>query len=151
MKGLLPSRQYVDRKEPRVRRTEDMVVLRLAPVLHYLRRVGAEAADVRLLEQFVERGDEAAFATLLRRYGPMVFGVCRRVLRDRHDAEDAFQATFLLLVRKARSLRQPELLGHWPYGVAYRTALKAKSSAVRRRTDEANLNEVAAAPSADPI
>jgi DNA-directed RNA polymerase specialized sigma24 family protein len=99
-----------------------MAVRQLAPVLHYLRRVRGEAPDVHLLEQFVKRGDEAAFATLLQRYGPMVFGVCRRVLRDRHDAEDAFQATFLLLVRKARSLRQPELLGNWLYGVAYRSS-----------------------------
>ncbi len=114
-----------------------MAVLHLAPVLHYLRQVRGESADARLadarlLEHFVRHGDEAAFATLLQRYGPMVFGLCRRVLRDRHEAEDAFQATFLLLVRKAGSLRQPELLGHWLYGVAYRTALKAKSLAFRR-------------------
>jgi RNA polymerase sigma factor (sigma-70 family) len=125
-----------------------------APVLHYLRQVRSTATDCAntdagLLQQFAERGDEAAFATLLQRYGPMVFGVCRRVLRDRHDAEDAFQATFLLLVRKARSLRQPELLGHWLYGVAYRTALKAKSLAYRRASAATTLDEVAAAPSED--
>jgi RNA polymerase sigma factor (sigma-70 family) len=108
----------------------------LAPVLHYLRRIEADSheprdTDSELLARFVRRDDEDAFATLLRRHGPMVHGVCRRVLRDRCEAEDAFQATFLILVRKAASLRQPELLGNWLYGVAYRTALKARSRAAR--------------------
>src|ERR1700738_5012961 len=100
-----------------------MAMRQLAPVVDYLRQVRTDALerganDASLLEQFVRRGDEAAFATLLQRYGPMVFGVCRRILRDRHEAEDAFQATFLLLVRKARSLQKPELLANWLYGVA---------------------------------
>lgn len=112
----------------------------LTPVLHYLRRIEAEAherrdTDRNLLARFVRDGDERAFATLLKRHGPLVFGVCRRVLRDRHAAEDAFQATFLLLVRKAASLRQPELLGNWLHGVAYRTALKARSRANRFAAD----------------
>src|SRR5688572_16202696 len=97
------------------------------PVLRYVRRLGdADADDAELLARFA-RGDEAAFAELVRRHGPMVLGVCRRLLRDGHAAEDAFQATFLLLVRKARSLRQPDRLGPWLHGVAYRTALKARS------------------------
>jgi RNA polymerase sigma factor (sigma-70 family) len=99
-------------------------------------------ADARLLKQFVASGDEAAFAALVECYGPMVLGVCRRLLRDRHDAEDAFQATFLLLVRKAGSLRRPALLGNWLYGVAYRTALKARASRARR-AKEGCLAEVA--------
>jgi RNA polymerase sigma factor (sigma-70 family) len=108
----------------------------LAPVLHYLRHFDAAAPerggdDGQLLERFSQGGDEAAFAAILKRYGPMVFGVCRRIVRDRHDAEDAFQATFLLLVRKGASLRQPHLLGHWLYGVAYRVALKARLRAAR--------------------
>ena len=108
------------------------------PVLRYIRQVRggsahAGASDAQLLDHFTRRGDEAAFTTLVERHGPMVLGVCRRVLRHAHDAEDAFQATFLLLARKARSLRQPDLLGRWLHGVAYRTALKARGVAVRRR------------------
>ncbi len=127
----------------------------LAPVLQYLRQIDTDArahrdSDADLLEQFVRGGNETAFATLLKRYGPMVFGVCRRVLRDRHEAEDAFQATFLLLVRKAASLRQPELLGNWLYGVAYRTALKARSLACRR-AHAGDLGNNVAAPAADDV
>jgi RNA polymerase sigma factor (sigma-70 family) len=112
----------------------------LAPVLHYLRRIEAESHERRdtdgdLLARFVRTGDESAFATLLKRHGPAVYGVCRRVLRDRHEAEDALQATFLVLVRKAASLRQPERLGCWLHGVAYRTALKARSRVTRHATD----------------
>src|SRR5438034_4799908 len=98
----------------------------LAPLLDYLRQTGApDAGDCELLERFVQHGDETAFATLVQRHGPMVLAVCRRVLGDAHEVEDAFQATFLLLVRKAAALRQPELLGPWLHGVAQRTSLKA--------------------------
>ncbi len=85
----------------------------------------AEPADRLLLERFVKDGDAGAFELLLRRHSSLVLGVCRRLLRDRHDAEDAFQATFLVLVRKARSLREPDRLGPWLYGVACRIARKA--------------------------
>jgi RNA polymerase sigma factor (sigma-70 family) len=110
-------------------------------LLHHLRRLLAARADrtapdSRLLERFVTHGDEAAFATLVHRYGPLVLGVCRRVLRQEHDAEDVFQATFLLLVRKAASIRKAASLGSWLYGVAHRLALRMRADAARRRAHE---------------
>jgi RNA polymerase sigma factor (sigma-70 family) len=109
------------------------------------RRLGREAlrqdavTDGELLGAFVSSGDEAAFEELLRRHGPMVLGVCRRVLGD-HDAEDAFQATFLVLARKAASLGRPQQVGNWLYGVAYRAALEGR--AARRRWRELPLRAV---------
>lgn len=96
----------------------------------------AEATDRALLQQFVTAHDEAAFETLVRRHGPMVLGLCRRLLGDAHSAEDAFQATFLVLVRRAGSIQRPELLGNWLYGVACRIAGKARQSAARRSASE---------------
>jgi RNA polymerase sigma factor (sigma-70 family) len=118
-------------------------------VLRYLRRVAVPppsegAADVQLLRRFLAKGDEAAFAILVQRHGPMVFGVCRRLLQDENDAEDAFQATFLVLVRKAASLARPGSLGPWLYGVASRTARKARTEAVMRRARERQLEDVPA-------
>jgi RNA polymerase sigma factor (sigma-70 family) len=110
-------------------------------VLRHLRRAalldgGAGLPDGQLLEGFLVRHDEAAFEALLRRHGPMVLGVCRRVLRQEQDAEDAFQATFLVLVRKASTIRPRDLVGAWLYGVAYRTAMKARTMSTRRRARE---------------
>ena len=87
----------------------------------------ANATDGQLLERFASRREEAAFAVLLRRHGPMVLGVCRRVLGRVQDAEDAFQATFLLLSRKASSIRKQGSVGSWLHGVAHRLAVKAKA------------------------
>src|SRR5262249_14259999 len=98
--------------------------------------------DRQLLDQFAARGDEAAFAALVARHGPMVLRVCRRVLRHEQDAEDAFQATFLVLARHTGSIRKREALAEWVHGVADRTAMRAKRSAARRRNREARLRAV---------
>src|SRR6516164_6976669 len=108
----------------------------------YLRNLAAstktrDASDHELMEQFITGRDDAAITTLVRRHGPMVYNVCRRVLRNEHDAEDAFQATFLVFARKAHTLRSQESVGNWLYGVAYRTALKARTAAARRSRQEA--------------
>src|SRR5947208_6910299 len=99
-------------------------------------------SDRQLIEQFVSRRDEIAFEALVRRHGPMVLGVCRRVTGHAHDAEDAFQATFLVLFRKARSVVPREAVGNWLYGVAQRTALEAKALACRRRGKEQQVAEM---------
>ena len=92
----------------------------------------ASLADKQLLARFFRRREDAAFAALVQRHGPLVYRVCRRVLPDGNDADDAFQATFMVLVRKGASLKQPERLANWLYGVAYRTARKMKiKSAIR--------------------
>lgn len=98
--------------------------------------------DSQLLAQFIARRDEAAFAALVKRHGPMVLGVCRRILGNGPDADDAFQATFLCLAYKAASLESRERVGNWLYGVAYRTPLAARSAAARRRARERPLGEV---------
>jgi RNA polymerase sigma factor (sigma-70 family) len=93
-------------------------------------------SDGWFLSRFLQHHDQAAFEALVQRHGPLVRSVCRRVLQDTHDADDAYQATFLLLVQKAASLEQPELLGNWLYGVAYRVAIKTRINATRRRACE---------------
>jgi RNA polymerase sigma factor (sigma-70 family) len=111
-----------------------------SPVLRYLRRISAPTSsqipDRVLLDRFVLTQDEEAFAALVKRHAGMVMAVCRRALIDVHSAEDAFQATFLVLVQKARAIAKPDCLGSWLYGVAYRTALQARSAAATRRRHE---------------
>lgn len=102
----------------------------------------ASPSDAQLLARFVERRDEVAFQTLVRRHGPLVFGVCRRVLRHRQDAEDAFQAAFLVLARKAHSLGKREALASWLFGVARRTAQKAHAASRRRKAQEMAMTDV---------
>lgn len=112
----------------------------------------AALSDGRLLDAFLTCGDEAAFALLVKRHGPMVLGVCSRVLGNVHDAEDAFQAVFLVLARKAGSIVPRDLVGNWLHGVAYRTALQARGRLARHRARERQVNDMphtAVAPDVD--
>ncbi len=124
-------------------------------VKHIRRLVGdpqTATSDGELLHRYRESGDQAAFTGLMRRHGPMVFAVCQSVLRQRHDAEDAFQAAFLILVRKAGSIRRQEGLGGWLQRVAYRVALKARTDHIRRQQREAKTaRSPLAEPSADEL
>jgi RNA polymerase sigma factor (sigma-70 family) len=96
----------------------------------------AHQSDAELVRQFVERRDEFAFAALVKRYGLLVFGVCRRVLRHEQDAEDAFQATFLVFARDAASVQRAGAVGNWLYGVAHNVARKARANRARRASKE---------------
>src|SRR5262249_32854064 len=129
-----------------------MADLRLHAVLRYLRKTidpdGAGGlADAELLELFVRGRDEAALEALVWRHAPPVLGVWRGVLRHEQDAEDAFQATFLILVRKARSIGRSQSVGSWLYTVAYRAAVQAKATAERRAARE---KPWAGEPAAEP-
>jgi RNA polymerase sigma factor (sigma-70 family) len=113
----------------------------LETVLEHLRHLfGAQAvsglSDGELLQRYIDSREDAAFAALMRRHGPMVLNVCRRILRHGQDAEDAFQATFFVLARKAAAIAKRESVGSWLYGVAYRLAHKAKAERDRRRWQE---------------
>jgi RNA polymerase sigma factor (sigma-70 family) len=128
-----------------------MAAAELNKAVEHLRSVlveqdAAGVTDGDLLTRYVRHQDAAAFAALVRRHGPMVLAVCRRVLHNPHDAEDAFQATFLVLVRKASAVRCPGLVGNWLYGVAYRTAQHARRALLKRRTREAEVVPKAEAP-----
>ncbi len=110
-------------------------------VLQHIRTIAllqaaGEQTDGQLLESFVRRREAAALEALVRRHGPMVWGVCRRILHNHHDAEDAFQATFLVLVRKAASVKPRQMVGNWLYGVAHQTASKARATRAKRHTRE---------------
>jgi RNA polymerase sigma factor (sigma-70 family) len=132
-----------------------MAIDRLAKVLEQTRKAvlrhdGAGLTDGQLLGYFLSRRDEAAFEALVRRHGPMVLSVCRRIAGNLHDAEDAFQATFLVLACKAASVVPREAVGNWLYGVAYRTALKVRTTTARRRARERQVKDLPQ-PVAEPL
>jgi RNA polymerase sigma factor (sigma-70 family) len=124
-----------------------MATAQMDTVIRHLRRSvlwqdAAGRTDGQLLESFIDEKDEAAFAALVRRHGTMVFGVCLRLVRNHHDAEDAFQATFLVLARKAATVRPRGMVGNWLHGVALRTAMKARTMTAKRRGREKNVTEM---------
>jgi len=106
--------------------------------------------DAELLERYIRRRDETAFEALLHRHGPLVFGVCRRLLYNAHDAEDAFQATFLILARKANSIVPRSSVGNWLYGVAYRVAARARKSACHRTREQLGVDLTAVPDREEP-
>jgi RNA polymerase sigma factor (sigma-70 family) len=122
-----------------------------------LRRAAARLAarderpDAALIDRFLSHADEAAFAEIVRRHGPMVLGVCRRFLGPTPDADDAFQATFLVLVRRARQMTWRESVGAWLYGVAVRVARKARAVRGRRRAAEPQVSPMTPEPHAPPV
>src|SRR5262249_35917583 len=123
-----------------------MAQTKLGPILPHLLRLVAsreaeERSDPQLLQTFARDNDPQAFAALVERHGRLVLNVCWHVLQHRQDAEDAFQATFLVLARKARSIRKQESLASWLHGVAYRMSIKAKRDAARRRAHESQAAE----------
>ncbi len=108
-------------------------------LIEYLRRsivYDRAGTDGELLDSFIHHKDDAAFAALVRRHGQMVWGVCTRMLRSHHDAEDAFQAAFLVFVQKATTLPDKEMVGNWLYGVAYQTAVRMRALAAKRGVRE---------------
>jgi RNA polymerase sigma factor (sigma-70 family) len=127
----------------------------LAPVLHDLRRLAEttedrQQSDRQLLERYLSRRDEAAFTALVRRHGRLVLAACRRVLADEADVEDAFQATFLVLMRRAALVPWHESIGCWLFGVAHRIAVRALASAARRRGLEVQASRQRARPEQAP-
>jgi RNA polymerase sigma factor (sigma-70 family) len=132
-----------------------MAARQMSEVLAHLRRTvvlrdGVGLTDGQLLEGFLRHRDESSLAVLVKRHGPMVWGVCRRILGNEQDAEDAFQATFLVLVRRAASIASRELLANWLYGVAHQTALKARAAAATRRVRERQVIQMPEPITNDP-
>jgi RNA polymerase sigma factor (sigma-70 family) len=105
-----------------------------------------DQSDRELIDRFLARQDEAVFEVLMRRHGPMVYRVCWRVLQHSQDAEDTFQAAFLVLAQKLRTVRKRDSLASWLHGVAHRLALKAKAQAATRREHERRASASRAAP-----
>jgi RNA polymerase sigma factor (sigma-70 family) len=133
-----------------------MVQATLGDVLRYLRQAydpkrPTELRDGELLDRFLSRREESAFTLLVQRHGPMVLGVCQRVLGDIHAAEDSFQATFLVLVRQAGSIRKRGSLGSWLHGVALRIATRARAQASMRRRRERQLTRLPPAEAFDAL
>src|SRR5213595_2961229 len=122
----------------------------LGKVLQHLGLADGGLTDGQLLGRFLDGGEEAAFAALVRRHGPMVLNVCRRVLRHQQDAEDAFQATFLVLARSAAAVCNRQALAAWLHRTAYRMALGVRRAALRRRHHEGKATAMTANdPAAD--
>ncbi len=115
------------------------------------RQSGCTLTDGQLLDDFVTRGDEAAFEVIVWRHGAMVFNLCKRLLHDGHEAEDAFQAAFLVFARKAGSIGKGESVGSWLYKVAYRVALRARAKAARRNIPTEATDEVPAREEPDDV
>ena len=129
-----------------------MAIETLGSALRQINRLFSDGAvtgfsDAQLLERFVDGHDAAAFEALVARHGPMVLSVCRGILNDPNDAEDAFQATFLILVKKAGTFRGHVALGGWLYLVAHRVAIRANAAAARRRAHERQAGQMATATS----
>src|SRR5580700_6309768 len=129
-----------------------MAIDRLGAALRQLNRLFAKGvvtglSDAQLLERFLTQGDAGAFEALLGRHGPMVLSVCRGILRDPHDAEDAFQATFLVLVKTGGTIRGGDAVGGWLHRVARRVANQANVSAARRRRLEGQVGQMVVATS----
>ncbi|MFI5454404.1 MAG: sigma-70 family RNA polymerase sigma factor [Isosphaerales bacterium] len=127
-----------------------MSIERLGVALRQIKRLFADGVisglpDAQLLDRFIEQRDPGAFEAMVARHGPMVLSVCRGILRDPNDAEDAFQATFLVMVKKAGTIRGRHTLGGWLYQVAHRVATQANKAAARRRTHEREAGQMATA------
>ena len=123
-----------------------MKTARARMIFDYLRKAvspdGAGFSDGQLLRQYFASRDEAAFTVLVRRHGPMVLAVCRRLLDHAEDAEDAFQAAFIVLARKGRSVAGQLAIGGWLHGVAYRAALDVRKRGARRRSKEQQVEDM---------
>jgi RNA polymerase sigma factor (sigma-70 family) len=146
-----PVGQYPDNRAD-WRRVEVMATGQLGAVFRQINRLFGSGTvsgltEAQLLGRFIERRDEAAFEALVSRFGPMVLGVCRQMLSDPHAADDAFQATFLVLVKRARSIRDRDLLGNWLYGVALKVAKRSRADRAKRR----NREQEGAAVMSEPI